>query len=474
MTQANTAAGSVQPCPFILLAYPRQEHHFPRAARTGLGVAEGLLGQLGRIGGRRVEDQHMRRGTVIAGVACVVLTAAPSAAAPVAAAPRPPVIGFVSMDGVNPLHADFAAPPGAVRPAGLPPAVEVRLPRTGSFDQRLQALREGPLGQMRPGVLYHLQGTRLLFVAAGDQTASAVGAAPSGVGLNGRELGQAHAELAHDTGVLGAALSARMGTAPQAWGVSVVGADDAAYGWTADQAWIDVTTRSGANIGEQTCFAVEEVRRVHANGRIVIAAIGNTETAAIAATTPGLAPEVFHVGGVDGDGRPWTPRPSTTDPLLNAVMPARPYETGDLFAFKTSDYASLTGDQDFGGTSGAAPRTAGRAALLIDQARRLLGDRNGGAEPRGRAGRVKRGPLSDGAFTRAELEQLLRSTAAPSLPASAARHAAEGYGGHDETTTKVALRVLAGQEDLPARPEEDAAQARLDAARAAILNASGC
>lgn len=416
----------------------------------------------------------MRRGAYVAGVVGALVAAAPSNAAPTAVAPPPPVVAFMSMDGVNPLHVDFRAPRGARPPAGLPRAIRVPLPTGGSFDDRLAVLRDGPLGRLQPGVLYHLEGTRLLFTAAGDTVRTVVGSQPSTVGLNGREEGNAHSELAHDTGVLGAALSTRSGTAPQAWGVLVYGGDDETYGWAAGQPWIDVTTRSGGSVGEDRCHAVREVREVHASGRMVIAAIGNTETAVIVGTAPGLAPEVFHVGGVDEDGRPFTPRASTSDPLLNAVMPARPYETGDLFTFRTSDYASLTGEQDFGGTSGAAPRTAGRAAILIDEARWLLGDRDGGAEPRGRPGRVKRGPLADGSFTRAELEQLLRSTASPSLPPSPARHAAEGYGGHNEATTKAALRVLAGQEEAPARADEDAAQARVDAARSAVLNASGC
>lgn len=380
----------------------------------------------------------------------------------------------MGMDGVNPLHVDFRLTPGAGRPVGLPPTVEVPLPTAGGFDERLKALRAGPLGKMRPGVLYHLRGTRLLFVAAGADTATAVGDGPTTVSVDGRQSGTPHAELAHDTGVLGAAVSATTGTAPRAWAVSVVGTDPESYGWAARQPWIDVTTRSGAALAEHPCFAVEEVRSVHASGRIVIAANGNVETAAIAASAPTTVPEVFQVGGVDEQGRPWVPRVSQQDPLLNANSPMRPYETGDLFAFRTTAYASLTGQQDFGGTSGAAPRTAGRAAVLIGQARRLLGDRDGGAEPRGKAGRFKRGPLADGTFTRAELEQLLRATARPSLPASPARHAAEGYGGHDEGTTGTALRVLAGQEDLPARPDEDVAQARVDAARSAILDAAGC
>ena len=219
---------------------------------------------------------------------------------------------------------------------------------------------------------------------------------------------------------------------------------------------------------------MREVREVHASGRMVVAAIGNTETAVIAATAPGLASEVYHVGGVDQDGQPWTPRASTTDPLLNAVGPARPYETGDLFAFRTSDYASLDGEQDFGGTSGAAPRTAGRAAMLIHQARRLLGDGDGGTEPAGRAGRVRRGPLADGQFKRPELEAVLRATATPALPASPVRHSVEGSGALDDRSMRLALDVLNGRAELPDRPDEDVAQERVDAARDAALAAYRC
>lgn len=420
----------------------------------------------------------MLRAAALVSVTVALCAAVPSVAAPTTATALPAaVLAVIGEIAFNPLHEDFrSSGRPLVLPPGTPRPVTIPLPRQGDFAARMDTLRQGPLGALTPGVLYRLEGTRLLFVNAGTVKESAVGLSRTGqVSVNGRHPLTPYAELAHGTGVVGAAVSSRSGTAPNAVALFVAGPIDASYGWLTGRPWVSTSTTSAFASSADPCYGTDAVRRLWGEGHIPFTAAGNTEGSASAVlSTPHGLSEMYQVGGVDDAGRPWTPRVMPDDPLLGLIGPLRPYETGELFAFDAPDFASFDGRQGFGGTSGASPRTAGRALVLMEEARRLLRDVDAGPEPRGRAPRGLRGPLADGDLSRDELVQVLHRSSAPSLAASPARHAVEGYGAVTDASTALAREVVRGRIALPVRLDEDAAQATVDAARDAIFTARGC
>src|SRR5206468_267158 len=144
------------------------------------------------------------------------------------------------------------------------------------------------------------------------------------------------------------------------------------------------------------------------------------------------------------------------------------YDTGDLFAFQTADADSLTGAMRFNGTSAGAPRTAGRIASVIAEARRLFRSSVVGrpALASGPAGVVKKGPLQDGRLDAAELVRLMHHVAVPALGPSPARFFVEGFGALDDRAMADARSVLRGGLTLAARDQEDQEYAATEQLRA--------
>jgi hypothetical protein len=113
------------------------------------------------------------------------------------------------------------------------------------------------------------------------------------------------------------------------------------------------------------------------------------------------------VGGVDAEGRPYV----NSSRALGT--PNRSYETGDRYSFEAATCEDDKGSMDFGGTSGATPSTAGRAAELIAHARFLLGSSYTGVRG-GVLAKAARGcpsaaqrPLTDADLTSEELVDVL-------------------------------------------------------------------
>ncbi|MDQ1712713.1 MAG: Subtilase family [Frankiaceae bacterium] len=383
----------------------------------------------------------------------VAVLAAPAAAAPATAAPpRPSVIAVVGEPGgLNVLHTDFRTRDGrdAVLPAGVR-AVRVALPRTGDFAARTATLAAGPLGHLKAGTLYYVAGTRLLVYAPRDP----VGRSTTDI-VTGDRL--------HATGVVDAAIGRRYGTAPDALAVFVAGGGAAPWEWVATQPWVDIATTSaygtpqvagsnGGTGGSVLCEGAAAVRRIVASGRLVFASSGNTTDQPEALVSPNGLPEVFQVGGVDAAGRSWRPgHTEESDPFYAGANVVRPYETGELFSFPAAAPDSFAGTVHFGGTSGATPRTAGWAALLVAAAR-----------------------AARGRFDGAEVAGLLRHAAVPAEAAGPGRYFVEGYGALNASAVARAAAVLHGRGTLPARPDEDAASAATRQARAALFNAVRC
>lgn len=388
------------------------------------------------------------------------------AAPAIAHAGAAPTVAIVGESGLNVLHDEFRATEPVDYPAGMPAPVFVDLPAGGTFEQRLAQLRQGPLSHLKPGTLYAVRGTRVLVYApvvteAGD---------PGDTDVLDTDTGPADslAPLQHGTGVVASAIGATTGTAPDALAVFVTGGYDspAAWGWISRQPWIDVASVSGYVLtANGTCRGGAEARAAIAAGHTIFSSSGNATDGQEQLVTPNGLPEVYRVGGVDATGRTWLPgHPEEQDPtfaLLGGVT--RPYDTGGLYSFMSAAPDSQSGLQQFGGTSGATPRTAGYALRLIATARSILA-----------GGPPATGPLADGSFTGEDLTALLRHTATPHETASPGRYFVEGYGAVTTESVDLAERVLRGEVRMPARPDEDRAHDATVAARTALFSAGRC
>lgn len=375
----------------------------------------------------------------------------------------PVVIAATENGGINVFHSDFRAT-GPVRlPEGMPAPTVLDLPSKGSFEDRIEAAREGDFGDLGGGRLYWIRGTRLLIYTPPD--------IPSDFDLFEERL--------HATGVVAAAGGRKHGTNPDALLLYVPFASGASWRWLATQRWIDMVSTSYYPLahGDGRCHPTEHIRSIVASGRLVFSASGNVEQAGAVSSPPGV-PESYQVGGVDEEGRTYLP--ASESAADNGVTPTRAYETGDRFDFPSASADGVEGSMPFGGTSGAAPSTAGRAGELIQFARALLGsDWTGSRDGKlavvtGRNAPPAKGPLADGDLTAAELTDVLHRSAAPFEEANPLRYLIEGYGAHSEDTIEFAEEVLAGTSKLPDRAEEDAMHQQVEAMRAHLMTATGC
>lgn len=383
------------------------------------------------------------------------------------------VIAVVNEAGLNVLHSDFAA---SRTPSvhGRPRAVEVNLPNRGTWRERLDALEKGALGAAPYGVLYSVAATRIV----GIYNATPPDARPdeAGVGYDGT-YNFLSTDRYHGTAVVSSAAGRKHGTDPAALIVFVNGTE--AFTWLSEQRWIDFAVTS--HIGLRPCSTGPGAARFADTGRITFSAAGNGEGLGMV-STPSGDPSNYIVGGVHADGRTYPPhgRPVEEGRIGASNTPNRPYETGELFSFKAADGHSFDRSHSFGGTSGAAPRTAGDAALILRHARSILGStytgvRDGKLARLGPAGhKPARGPLADGDFTRSELIDLLHHTAVPFEPPSPGRYMMEGYGAIRPESIELAKRILEGRAVAPDRSEEDAAHAAVTAARRAMFPEARC
>lgn len=371
------------------------------------------------------------------------------------------VAAIVGDDGINVLHAEFRTADGSTPryPAGLPTPVMLDLPTSGGFEERLSELQAGPLGQRGEGVLYGIRGTRLLvYVPLGADDPLA--------------------DRAHGTAVTASLAGRRTGTSPDALVVFVAGNSRASYEWLADQSWVDLASTSVyLLLGFDPCAGASAVRRMHADGGLLFSSSGNTTDTTEATASPNGLPETYQVGGVDRHGRTWLPpRPEEPEPFFAIANVVRPYETGARFSFPSASGDSLDGEQPFGGTSGASPTVAGYALELVREARRLLGHTGGrtaeayAVRPPGGPRPPPRGPLADGRFTRDELVELLHVTATPAEPASPVRYALEGFGATTDTSHRLALAVLRGQQQAPDRAAEQQSHDQVEEQRARLMS----
>lgn len=378
----------------------------------------------------------------------------------------PPVIAIIEGNGVNALHTDFSLRTSEklVLPSTMPRPSWVSLPDHGTFEERLEEARSGPLGNLEGGRIHWIRDTRLgVFVPSGSAVTDVF------------------ERRFHGTGTASAAVGLEHGTNPDALVIVIPDNDAAAWEWLAKQHWIDIISTSyfGVRFGSDphgSCPSARFIRQIAEQGRLVFSSSGNVEQAGTA-HAPSGAPFTYQVGGVDDEGRSYIPGRADNSP---SVTPTRPYETGDRFEFPSADSESLDGSMAFGGTSGATPSTAGRAADLLHFAREILssnwtGTRDGALAVAAKAARLpSKGPLSDGRLERDELTQLLHHIAVPAEPAFPGRYLIEGYGALNQDAVSLGKKILAGTAPEPERPEEDAMHEHVEAARELLFPAARC
>lgn len=384
--------------------------------------------------------------------------------------PSPAVVAVIGeTPAVNVLHDDFRTADGRdpSYPRGMPTPEFVTLPAAGTFRERLAALEAGPLGHPEPGRLYAVHGTRLLLFATPGVTTLVGG------------------DRLHGTGSLSSAVGRKFGTAPRGLGVFVPSATPAAFEWLSRQSWIDVasmstyavrTVNSAEPVTTPICLGADPVSHWIQAGHTFFSSSGNTTDQPEALVSPNGLSSVYQVGGVDAAGNSWLPgHTEESDPFFAAGNVVRPYETGELFSFPAAAPDALSGSVHFGGTSGATPRTAGRAAALVDEARLLLNSRARGAHLADAARGVRLpayGPLADGSLTAQELVRLLHAVAVPALSQpGVSRYAVEGYGALTPAAQQTAVQVLRGATQMPVRGEDDTANATAEQGRASVVDA---
>jgi hypothetical protein len=416
------------------------------------------------------------RQLAVTAVAVAATIAVPAQADQPAVAP--PVIAVIGEAGLNPAHLEFAAR-GAAMPA-LPPHKVLTLPRRGSFAELVEEMERGPLGRLTPGQLYRIAGTRLLVYVPADLQQ------PHNL-IDGEVNSSGTPYRLHGTGAVASAIGARTGTAPNAWAVFIPTGEPSGFQWLAQQGWIDVATVSSyvaetgsTDHGFLPCRPAPHVREF-TKDRVFFASSGNSDHSSLYLLNS--MPEFYLVGGVDADGNavmaPRVPTsPDEEEVAFSAPYATRTFESGDRYEFDSADSESVDRLRRFGGTSGAAPSTAGRAAVVVDTARRILRDPGRrapdvlAAAPAG-AKRPASGPLADGRLTSGELSELLHAVAQPQL-AGPGRYAAEGYGALDAVAVALARDVLLGRVAADQRPDDDRAHAATEQARAAAFDARRC
>jgi hypothetical protein len=399
-------------------------------------------------------------------------TYASSVASATSATSTTPVVVAITGEpgGVNVLHMDFRTRDGRTPryPTGMPRPVMIALPRSGDFGSQHAAVEAGPLGHLKPGVLYGVGGTRLLLVNAGTDSYDAV-----------------QTDALHATGVADSVTGTKYGTDPNALVVVVLSNFEGVYPWlAANSSWVDLASTSdytfgtiGGPVGDTSrtrqCAGAAEIRSYTAAGHLLFSSSGNTTDQAEPLVAPNGLPDTYLVGGVDASGNTWRPgHPEESDPYYAAGNVGRPYETGGRYSYQAAAPDSLSGTTHFGGTSGATPLTAGWAARLVAHARADLHSTKGSTGGALAVGphRSPRGPLADGRLTKDELVTLLHAVAVQrsGLPSGAA-YAAEGYGALNASSIRKAESILDGSELLPARPADDQANAVAHQARTALF-----
>lgn len=404
---------------------------------------------------------------------------------------RQPFVVVATLDtGVNPLHPtwirDQSHHPSLLIPGFPADAEAVRLTWTDTFYDSINASLDELAKFEAKDFPYWIPGTNIVGTWAHETDGIPIFDVEAA--LQGEGGGHYHGAPAASQ-IAGAPIERDSGEvvdislAPEAWIVimdrtnqgstdpGVYGANAAGLRWAADQPWIDIIHTNiqdpvplnrddnpvTPNYPEAVAYAVEK-------GKLVVSAGGNFWAESTETSPHAGPPGVLAAGANDNCGYA-----DFSNPNPHVAMDG--YNT---VAAENSGW----GEQSFGGTSSASPRTTGYAAQVLLEVRRALNYSDGWQDGYlilldEDAPRPDSGPLADGNLHASELHEVIRKTADPNPHASkfdggegicipqpadspAAVYAKMGYGEVSEHTIDSAIAVTLGEEPMPERPVEDA------------------
>jgi hypothetical protein len=420
---------------------------------------------------------------------------APDPAPAVEPPARPTVVIAVIDTGMNLYHQEYLRDAGSQEPTGIPERTPIALTLgAASFDDAREA-DDKALMAMESETLYTFPGTKVLAAISFQDRADdwplildRPGVYTHGTMTTSRAVG--------NTISIG-------GAEADIWLVMVQGFTVDAVLWAAEQPWIDLISISAGlspngivplvpNLMDTTAIPAFNVAS-HAKPFFASTGngVGNAGVAGFPAATRGSSgvPDAVSVGANDNDH-------------MSQWHNQGPYISADGCGNPSAQPDSLDDIEDTGGgTSSATPFSAGGGAVLLLEARRLLGDTaigprvgttaaaadawsSGRAEDanvvlaQGPAGVVASGPLADGVFTLMEFKDVLYHTAlvtatedpsdgvaCPAVgtsptPADAVpeeeRFPIQGYGEVNGASIEAAVAVVRGEAPVPVRPADDA------------------
>ncbi|MDQ3964464.1 MAG: S8 family serine peptidase [Actinomycetota bacterium] len=315
----------------------------------------------------------------------------------------------------------------------------------------------------------------------------------------------------HGTGTASVAAGQFFGSNPNALIVAVEALGETSLNWATDQKWIDIVSNSWGTVANLPLFGDPSMTKdATERGQAIVFSAGNgasnTNSSRFWPPLPGEDPckcktpdsdqsvmdawsgpswqlTVGAISPINGQDHWWHSYP------VDVSSFGSKWRAAGAFGTKIAADEDNIQTRDFGGTSCAAPITSGVLSRVILEAREILGDTVGGQRPdqavavgpKSRA--PKDGPLSDGVLTLLEAEEIVQKTAFP-VPADPERFTwdyairpttpsyfvHQGYGLVDKTSLELALKVLAGKEPMPDRPDADAWIEATDALRDVIWN----
>jgi hypothetical protein len=414
------------------------------------------------------------------------------------------VVAFVD-SGVNPYHQDFRAPEFVHHPSkyveGYPAEAAAIKPSFGIADAKgyeaARAADDAMWKLVKGDQLYWFPGTRII---------GGISRAAGGVTGEWTER-KILDDQGHGTGVASVGAGEKFGSNPNALIVMVEGLGERSLEWATAQPWIDIVSNSWGNVANLPLGDPETTRVATRRGQSIVFSAGNgaTNTNSSTVFTPGgPVPDPCKCKTPDSDlsitdpwsGPSWELTVGAASPIngqahwwhsipVDVASFGSKWRAAGAFGVRTVvDEANLE-TRDFGGTSCAAPTTAGVLSAIVERARVELGDTKGGQRPDQVVALGKKklpsGPLDDGKLTRLEAEALVQKTAAP-VPADPQKIAwdyavrpttpiyylHQGYGLVTAESKALAFDVLLGKKPLPERTEVDTFISGVDAIRNAI------
>lgn len=442
--------------------------------------------------------------------ACLGLPESKHVSCSLGAFKKKPFVVIALIDtGINPYHQDFRAPEFVHHPAkyieGYPKdAKSFKLELDVADAKGYEAARKADEIEwlkVQSSELHWFPGTRII----------------GGISRGSGDTDGEHSERkilddqGHGTGTASVAAGQFFGANPNALIVEVEALGERSLEWATDQRWIDIVSNSWGNLANLPLGDPSTTKTATERGQTVVFSAGNGATNTNSSTI--FPPD----GPIEDPCKCKTPDSdnSMTDPwsgpswllTIGAVSPINgqdhwwhsypvdvssfgsKWRAAGAFGVEIRPDDENVETRDFGGTSCAAPTTAGALSGIILEAREILGDTVGGQRPKqavavGSKSRApKKGPLSDGVLTRLEAEEIVQKTAFPVdadpqklawdyaiRPTTPAYFVHQGYGVVYKGSLKLALKVLVGKEPMPERSDADAWIEAMDVVRDAIWN----